>query len=292
MNSPDGLPEDVPLSVVIGAPGGGSEVIHCLEALYPLAQSGGAEIILAVSPGVGDSSNAATQERIHRQFPAVHVLQFSQPYTIHQLRGLGIARSRGGIIAMIDAFSIVDKEWIPRIIQAHRERSNLVIGGLVEPYAASSKNLASWTIYFHEYGRFMAPQHGGETDILAASNISYKREALFDPSSHPRFQVFWKEFVNQGIMGAGQALWLDPNVVVRSRKPISFREFFSSRYDNGRCFAGMRAEHFTFGKRLFYAGATPLLPGLLLWRCARSFWDKRRFRGQFVLTLPLQCVFR
>jgi glycosyltransferase involved in cell wall biosynthesis len=269
------------LSIVSATRNSAVEIAQCLDALCPQAQAAGAQVIVA------DSSDDGSEKIVLERFPAVTVLHFSNPLTIPELRGTGIAASCGRIIAIIDAFSIVDASWVAAVLKAHRERPNLVIGGVVDLHQAASQNLRTWSVYINEYGRFMPPREEGEVGILPASNISYKREALFDASG-PKYEVFWKEFVNQQLEAAGHGLWLDPAIAVSMRKPISIGDFFLTRYDHGRCFAGMRAERLTHGRRVIHAITFPLLPFLFLWRCGSNYWITRRFRSKFVLTLPLQ----
>jgi len=53
----------------------------------------------------------------------------------------------------------------------------------------------------------------------------------------------------------------------------------------------MRLQGAPLLKRLVYAGATVLLPPLLLWRMARTVWAKGNRRGTFVKTSPLLGAF-
>ena len=125
--------------------------------------------------------------------------------------------------------------------------------------------------------------------ILPGSNISYKREVLFD-GDKPKHAEFWKAFANWDVERAGWSLWQAPSVIVQLHKPIPFWDFFSTRFDHGRCFAGMRVAGATGGERLLRALTTPFLPALLLWRWGRLYWIKRRYRSKFLLTLPLQLI--
>jgi hypothetical protein len=275
------MPE-IPISVVISAPPTGADLLRCLKALWPQAEREGAEVIVEHS---GDEAANA----IHERFPQVRYHHHKEALTIHEMRGLGIAASKGQVIALLDAYSIVDSNWLSQVLKAHRENLDPVIGGIVEPYDSASQTLGHWAMYINEYARFMAPREAGRTDILAASNISYKRSALFTEVA-PKFPVFWKEFVNRALVSAGHGLRMEPSIVVHSRKLIPIAAFLRSRYDNGRCFAGMRAADYRRGRRILYALATPLLPPLFLWRCASHYWVKRRFRAQFLLTIPLQVL--
>jgi len=200
---------------------------------------------------------------------------------------LSIAVARGSVIAILDSFLIANSNWVSEVLRAHRERPNLAIGGAVELYDAADQNLFHWATYINEYGMFMLPRAAGEVDLLPGSNISYKRDALFE-RGRPKHQVFWKTFVNQQLEATGHALWLEPKIVVRLKKPIPIGDFFRTRYHHGRCFAGMRGASFGIARRLVHAASFPALPFIFVWRCGCKYCPKRRFRSKFFTTLPLQ----
>ena len=258
-------------------------MLECLDALCPQAQSAGAEVIVA------DSSDDGTDEVLLQAFREIRFLHFSDPLTLPELRTKAIAVARGSVITILDAFSIVAATWVSEVLRAHRQRPNPVIGGVVELYDADKQGLFNWAAYINEYGMFMLPREAGEVDMLPGSNISYKREALFDVTG-PKHQVFWKTFVNEELEAAGHVLWLEPRIVVWLKKPIPIGDFFRTRYDHGRCFAGMRSASYSLARRLIHAVTFPGLPFLFLWRWGSKYWIKRRFRSKFVATLPLQLL--
>jgi hypothetical protein len=254
---------------------------ECLAALRAQVGSERPEIIVA------DSSTDGTADCVRRLFPEVRLLHFEEALTIPELRGRAIATARGEIIAILDPFSIADVDWLAELLRAHQDRPHLVIGGAVDLHPAQERSLLAWAAYINEYGMFMPPVTEGETEILAGSNVSYKRRALFD-GARPRYPVFWKTFANWEVEGAGTPLWLSSKVVVKLRKPVPFLDFLRTRYDHGRCFAGMRVAGDATRERARRAVTAPLLPPVLLWRWGRVYWVKRRRRGRFLLTLPLQ----
>jgi hypothetical protein len=65
----------------------------------------------------------------------------------------------------------------------------------------------------------------------------------------------------------------------------------SQRYHYSRSFAGMRLQSAPLSRRLIYAGATPLLPPLLLWRMATTIQRKGRRKKEFILAVPVIGVF-
>jgi hypothetical protein len=269
------------LSVVIAARNAGPVIGECLAALRAQRESERAEVIVA------DCSTDGTGELVRDRLPGARLLHFDEVLTVPELRGRGIAAATGEIIAILDPFSIADEDWHSEVLRAHEQRPNLVIGGAVDLHPALQGSLLAWAAYINEYGMFMPPVAPGEVDIVPGSNVSYKRQALFD-GPRPRYPVFWKTFANWEAEAGGSRPWLTPRVVVKLRKPVPFLDFLRTRYDHGRCFAGMRVAEAARGEKLRRALTAPLLPGVLQWRWSRVYWAKRRRRRPFLLTLPLQ----
>lgn len=273
--------EDVPLSVVIASHNASGVIAVCLQALETQAASPAIEVIVA------DCSTDSTPEIIRRQFPSVRLLSFEGPLSLATLRGHGIAAAQGGIIAILDPFSVAATDWAAQVLASHARHEYRVIGGSVDLYRAESASYATWATYLNEYGLFMSPIVARETWIVPGSNLSYKRAVLFD-GNRARYPVFWKTFVNWEQEAGGSPLWLEPKVRVELYKPIAFPDFLRTRYHHGRCFAGMRVRDVSWLVKIGRAGSTILVPPLQLWRWTAGFWPKRRHRGRFVATLPAQ----
>lgn len=285
------------LSVVVATHNAAAVIVESLQALCaqrvlePVEHVERIEIIEPVEGVeiiVADSSTDETPALV-RSFTGVRLLHFEEPLTIPELRGRGVAVANGGVIAILDPFAIVAGNWTREVLKAHRESPHPVIGGAVDLHERYDSSLFAWAIYINEYGLFMPPVEGGAVAIVPGCNVSYKRAALFD-GDRPRFEVFWKTFVNWDLQNAGAVLWLAPNICVRLVKPVPFMGFLSSRFDHGRCFAGMRRAAWSPWRRSVYAAASVLLPPLMLWRWGRVYWAKRRQRTKLVLTLPLQLM--
>jgi len=271
-----------PLSIVIATHNVAAVIAHALDALCAQPGIERSEIVVA------DSSRDETPE-IVRTFSGVRLLHFDEPLTLPELRGRGIALTRGQIIAIVDPFAIVAPDWRAAVLAAHERCPHPVIGGAVDLHEPARRSLIAWALYVNEYGMFMPPVNGGAATIVPGCNVSYKRGALFDGET-PRYPVFWKTFVNWELEAAGSPLWLAPEILVRLWKPIPFGSFLSSRFDHGRCFAGMRGSRWSLSRRWFRAGTAVALPLLLLWRSSGVYWAKGRHRGQLVATLPLQAM--
>ena len=274
------VPPPPELSVIIASHNAANVIADALRALT--AQIKGDEIIIA------DSSTDETP-RLVQAFDGVRLLHFDEALTVPELRGRAIAQARGRVIAILDPFSIVTPNWRDAILQAHAQCPHPVVGGAVELRRDLARSHSARALYINEYGTFMPPVSGGPADIVPGCNVSYKRSALFDGDT-PRFDVFWKTWVNWDIQATGVPLWLEPAALVELAKPIPLWHFAISRFDHGRCFAGMRAATWPWPNRLVRAILAPVLPPLLLWRYSRVYLQKRRHRRWLIATLPLQIV--
>jgi hypothetical protein len=270
------------LSVVIASHNTAAVIGQTLAALCAQPGIEREEIIVA------DSSSDGTPA-IVCGFDGVRLLHADEPLTLPELRGRGIAAARGRIIAIVDPFAVVADGWRAAVLAAHARVPNPVIGGAVDLHGNARGSLSAWALFINEYGMFMPPAEGGAVTIVPGCNVSYKRAALFDGQT-PRYPVFWKTFVNWELEAAGAALWLAPEILVRLWKPIPFGEFLASRFDHGRCFAGMRAAEWDAVRRSLRAATAAVIPGLLLWRWSRVYWAKGRFRAKLLATLPQQVL--
>ena len=271
------------LSVIIAVHDAVKVIRGCLIALKQQLLHEKIEIIVA------DSSSDGSDRIVRNEFPEVQLLHFSEPLTIPELRGRAIALSRGEIVAVIDAYSIVAADWAGAIVAAHASNPRAVIGGSVDLARRDSANLRTWAQYFNEYGLFMPPIRSGSATIVPGSNVSYRRDVLFD-GERARFPVFWKTFVNWQATSHANPMWLDPAIRVELHKPIPFSDFLLTRFSHARCFAGMRVAASPVKTRIGRALSAPLVPWILLWRWSRGIWAKGRHRPLYLATLPHQVL--
>jgi glycosyltransferase involved in cell wall biosynthesis len=266
----------VTVSVVVAAHDAERTIGRCLDALVRQPGLDDAEVIVASSSTDGTDS-------IVQRFPFVRHLRFPGPLNVAELRGRAIAEAKGAVIAVLDPYSIVGEGWLAALRRAHEERPELVVGGPVDLADAERRGLLEWALYINEYGMFLPPMDSGPRDLLAGSNVSYKRAALFD-GALPRYPTFWKTLANQD---AGP-LWLAAGAVVALDKPVPFGDFLRTRYHHGRCFAGMR--RVGRGERILRALTAPLLPAVFLWRWGSAYLGRGRNRSKLFATAPLQVL--
>jgi glycosyltransferase involved in cell wall biosynthesis len=269
------------ISVVIASVNGLPMIVECLDSL--VHQEGGISSEVLVLDCCGEE----TRSVIRHRYPRVRLIPVEGRPSIPALRAMGMAKARGEIIAVTEDHCIAPPQWFQSIERTYRY-GYPVMGGPVEN--GSVDRLVDWAVFFCEYAPFMMPLRRGIVSEIPGNNSAYDRRVLeaLGPALHAEV---WESFLHERLRERGVRFYCEPEMMVFHKKTFGFGYFLSQRYHYSRSYAGMRLMYAPWWKRLAYACATPLLPGLLLVRIAATLIRKQRFLGTFVLTLPILFVF-
>ncbi len=258
---------DMPaLSVVVVSFNGAAVVRNCLTKLTPDAQHAGAEVLV-----VSNWQDAAGREALEREFPGVRWVDAPDGQIVPRLRRLGMAASRGRIVALLEDDCLVGDGWCGAVLVAHRT-SDVAIGGAVEP--GPYRRGIDWAVFFCEYGRFMQPLPERATPDLAGNNVSYKRAAL---DALPVSDGFYDVFVHQRWSDEGRGLRADGTLVIQQLNFRRAHHVTSMPFYHGRGFAGSRFPDARLPQRLAFSGLALFLPLLTTARIIRLAFERRRF---------------
>ena len=265
------------VSVVVPCVNGLPAIAECLEALRRQDADVHAEVVVV------DRCGEATRAVLRERFPEVVILAAEPGTAIPALRALGIARSRGPLVAIIEDHCNVAPGWLSAIDRARRA-GHPVIGGAVEN--ANVDRLVDWAAFFCEYARFMPPLKGGVVEEVAGNNVVYERDLLGDLEPDA-----WEFFLHARLKERGVPFHCEPALLVSHKKEFGFGRFLEQRYHYSRSFAGMRLADAPRWRRLLYAAGTPLLPLVLFGRIAAAVARRRRHWGVFLASAPVLAVF-
>jgi len=275
------MTEAVPrLSVIVTADGPlrSGPVSRVLAAVNRVGP--GVEMILAYS------SDEPRPPDMERAFSGLIVIRLPAATTLPGLLGAAIAQATGEIIAITDVTCEVSEDWATEILKAHAAPCP-VIGGSVEPNGL--RRVVNWASYFCDYGQFMRPLAEGPVTELPGNNISVKRWVLERGKEFVAPQ-FWKTYWCRRLQAEGISLCSAPSIVVYYRKSFRLLPYLLHRFQNGRCFAGMRLGEISGGRRALYVVATPALPIVLTARMLRKILAKRRYLAELALSLPISLL--
>lgn len=271
------------VSIVIASVNGMPELGECLAHL--VNQQGGHPYEVIVVDRCGAPLPALIQQGFPQ--PQVRVIEAPAGTSIPKLRAIGMAEARGKAIAILEDHCNVNPRWFETIARLLSQGVE-AMGGPVRNGAV--ERLTDWAVFFVEYARFMPPVKPGEIDAIAGSSAVYDRAMLGRLGPELKNEV-WEHFLHARMRELGVKFVSDPGLEVEHKKEFPFGYFMSQRYHYSRSFAGMRLHGAPLAKRIAYAGATVLLPPLLLWRMARILLGKGGQLGRFVMALPLLLAF-
>lgn len=280
MNAVEKTEKIVELSVVVASLYTLQELKTCLDGILEQSEIALSAIEIIVSDCCLKEKTAEWIEK----FPAAEFIEFPERTSLAKLLGAGIARANGAIIAVTDSSCVVADDWISSILRAHAAEKSPVIGGAVE--ISESGKLTDWAAYFCDYGEFMPPAPRGIAAVVPGNNFSVKRAALQCGTEFVAPE-FWKTLWCRRLQAEGIELFSEPMIRVGWRRTYQLNSFLVRRFDQGRCFAGMRFAGQTFSKRIFYSIGSIFLPVVFLYRIAAPVFRRKRFFGKFILSLPI-----
>lgn len=282
----EGVPE---LSVIVIVVDGGAALRRCLNALRNQTGAPSMEVIVPYDDTIAEVG-ALAGEFPEFQFLSLGALALEHPksaFDEHELydkrRSGGLRVAGGRLIAMVEDRGWPRPDWAAAMAALHREHECGVIGGAVE---SAARGPALWAAYFCDFGRYQPPLSKVNPEYLTDINICYTRVAL--DSVRPLWQSRYQEApVNWALrrQGAGARLSDRPRVV-QQRAPIGFWAMSKERFHWGRVFGQARGRELSFGKRVLYAAATPILPFVLFVRHAARQIQKGKYLPEFIGAAP------
>ena len=201
-----------------------------------------------------------------------------------------MASAAAPVVGVLDAWCIVNSNWIAEVQRIHQARPELAVGGGVDLAPGERNSPRAWATYLFDYWEFVAPFPEGFVGVLPGNNITYKRSALPDPETL-RTRGFWKAFTNAQLKHSGNLLVASNGLRVQLRRRTPLRKFIRSRFHHGRSYAAMRVEESGRMARCRFALLTPGLPLLFVFRQARGLAAKPAVWAWFVLCFPALVAF-
>jgi len=195
----------------------------------------------------------------------------------------GIARSRGGVVALTLCSMTPDAGWRRAIFETMGD-GLAGVGGAIEP--ASRMRALDWAIHLCRYSAYLLPFEEGDAEDVAGDNAAYRREAI-DAVRASWADGFWETEVDAKLRRLGWRLRVTPRMVVRQGASVSFLSFCRNRLLHGFRSGRERAGRFTPAGRLARAVLWPAAAAVMLSRVGRRASSRGRSRGFRRAFLPL-----
>jgi hypothetical protein len=259
---------------------------RCLESLRKQVDSPSREILVTCETGLPGIDS------LRERFPEVEFLELgelrqdrSRPTREHHdiLRGIGLRKARGSIIASLEDYDRPAPDWCAQIVKEHSQ-PHAAIGGAVENGIDRALN---WAVYFCDFGRYQNPVPRGPARSLSDANVSYKRAAL-ESVSGVWANAYNEILIHAALHARGETIYISPDVIVyQHRLDLRLGPALTERYVWGRSYGAVRLVGCAWWQRAAFALLFPLLPLVLLRRQAAEVFRSGRNRGAFLRALPI-----
>lgn len=248
---------------------------RCLSALQ-VQQAGrtDTEVLVVAHP----SHEGTALAPLRTQFAEFEWLDPSPAHNVARMRGLGIARSKGPVIALLEGDCVPAPDWLSRLTQLTPAAA---VGGAVEP--GSFRRAVDWAAYLCEFAQYMLPLPLAPAQLPGA-NVAYRRASLPD-LARLESEGFYETFVNADI-ATRAALATDSALIVRHERTWRVEVALATRFHHGRGFAALRVRGRPARQRLPYLALAMALPPILVARVLGATVRRRRLVGRAIRAIP------
>ena len=120
------------------------------------------------------------------------------------------------------------------------------------------------------YGPWLDPAMCGERSQLPGHNSSYKRLILLQYGADLEKMLEAETLLQWDMRSKGHRLYQSGCHRTRHTNFSLLRPFAEACFANGRAFGAARARHWSIGRRAIFALASPLIPGVRLFKIVRD----------------------
>lgn len=263
--------------MVIAAVDGRADVLESVRAVRQQDTSPRLEVILAANAGHPGLAVA-------RALGQVVVIESAEPRLVPELWGLGVAASRGSVIAITMSGCVPGPAWVEAVRRAHVAPA-AAIGGPIEQQAPATAG--DWALYFARYAPYMSPLPCPGVVEVPGDNGSYKRRAIAEDLIDIGRLGFWETEINARLRRRGSELAMSEDLIVWHTHSFGVAAFSRQRWQHGRLHGRNLAKRATVPVRIVRACAAPLAWSSMMVRLMRTVARNGRHVSEFVRALPL-----
>lgn len=247
------------MSVVIVTPDGYATIRKTMQHLRAQAVRDRLEIVIVAL----SRERLALDERDLQEFCQFRVVEVGEITSIARAYAAGIRKASAPVVVMAEDHSFPEPGWAEALIERHRQPW-AAVGPVVRN--ANPDGLISWADFLLGYGAWLDPTPGGEIEHLPGHNSSYKRAILLTYDGELEAMLDAEFMLHEALRAKGHRLYLEPAAKTAHTNFGRLLPWIRYLVPAGRVFAAARARPWSPLRRLVYAGGSPLIPFVRLWR--------------------------
>lgn len=261
------MPESPELSVVLP-----TDVYETIEpvvrALRAQTVHAKLEVVLVSPAPVALKTRVAPLD----DFAAVRVVEIDSLVPLSSARAAGVRAATAPIVYVGETHIFPEPGWAEALIEAHAGPWGAVVPGFGN---ANPGGALSWAAFLGDYGAWLSVLPQRELTWVPTYNTAYKRAALLELEPLETMLTTGDALII-GLRGSGERFAFEPSARVSHANIARPRDWIVERYVGGLLTAHSRLQSWSWGRRLAYAAASPLIPIVCLARIRRGVAAARR----------------
>jgi hypothetical protein len=200
--------------------------------------------------------------------PNVEVLEYPAPPSFAHCKLFALSRVSADRVAFIEDHAFVEPDWASGVLKGFETGADVVVYTF---HDATPETVYSRAFGLLAYGRWMSARLAGECLNGPSNNVAYRKEALLRQGDRLEDLMHVELFLHQAIRAQGGTIFQEATARVAHAHWDNLTGTLWDTCMFSRMFAHQRRllKNPSLLKRLFYAGAMPMLPFLLFWRYCR-----------------------
>jgi hypothetical protein len=261
------MPETPAFSVVLA-----TDVYETIEPVVRAlrAQTVHSELeVVIVSP---DPEPLSTSVIPLDSFAAVRVVGIEALVPLASARAAGVRAATAPIVYVGETHVFPEPGWAEALIEAHAGPWGAVVPGFGN---ANPGGALSWAAFLGDYGAWLSVLPPCELTWVPTYNTAFKRAALLELEPLEAMLTTGDALII-GLRASGGRFAFEPSARVRHANVGRPRDWIVERYLGGLLTAHSRLQSWSWGRRLAYAAASPLIAIVCLARVRRGVAAARR----------------
>lgn len=273
-------PERPRVSVVVSAYLSHQTIGGCLEALRR-QDTRDFEVVV-----VDSSPDEATARMVRDGFPEARLVRFSRRLLPHAARNLGVARSRGELLAFLDPDVYPGPGWLRELVSAYEETGHPVVGSL----ACHGRRWLDVGIHLCKFSKWLPGGDPRPVDMSPTANMLIDRGTFDATGGFDGDLMLGDALFSWRLLDRGETLWFTPRAEAAHHHLATPRAFLRERLERGRMFGELRADWEGLGRAgsLLYLAVSvlPIRWLRIAWLVAGHCRDGGELR-RLLATLPV-----
>jgi glycosyltransferase involved in cell wall biosynthesis len=272
------LSEPPDVSVVIASVESVHSIARCIESVQASLEGLRSELVVV------DASHDGSAAIAERVIGSDCVIRCAVGTLTPELWAVGIARSRGPVVALTTGHFAVPSSWIASLVSALRQGHSGSAGRVA---LAEETTVSDWAVFYLRYSEFLTEPDGVRQGVpgIPADNAAYDGDAI------RRFVTatddgFWEVEFHRQLHAAGGSLAMVSGATARYGRSFPLLTIAGHRYQHGRHSGAWRVSQGIRSTPAVVLGF-PLVPFALAARTWRRVRSTAAHRSRFLRALPV-----